>query len=193
LTQLAANVELPEAAPMAIGAPGLSDVDGNLALASGDIAAQYGDVMLNGAESAYAGAFAIESDTFLPQVDQEYRDGKLAAIDLEASRLQFSNRPADVEPLGVGTLDGGAIVAVSIDELETFSARTQLATLSVTGRAAALAGAAESPFGFESIYTDQLLFYVPTAEAGGQVQFLGYSAIMTSARTLDESEVTYDS
>ncbi|GGA73788.1 hypothetical protein GCM10011490_25860 [Pseudoclavibacter endophyticus] len=193
LTQLAANVELPEAAPMAIGAPGIADIDSSLAVASGDLASQYGDIVLHGAESPYAAAFAIESDTFLPQVDQSYRDSKLAEIDLAASRLEFANRPAAHEPLGVGTLDGGAIVAITIEEIETFSARTQLATLSVTGRAAALAGTGESPYGFESIYSDQLLFYVPSAEAGGQVQFLGYSAVMTSARTLDESEVTYDS
>lgn len=193
LVQLAANVQLPEAAPMSIGAPGLTDLAGTLAIAPDQLAAAYGDVMLNGDASANAATFAIENDTFLPQVGQSYRDQQLAAIDQNASRLEFSNQPAAHAPLGVGTLDGGAIVAVSVQEIEKFSARTQLATLSVTGRAAALAGASESPYGFERIYTDQLLFHVPSAEAGGQVQFLGYSQTMTSARPLDQTEVTYDS
>lgn len=190
ITQLVANATLPEAAPVAIGAPGLGDLAGTLVVAPEQLAADYGSLILEGDASAAAATFTPD-DPFIAQVGQAYRDAQLAAIDQQASRLEFANRPAAHAPLGVGTLDGGAIVAVSLEEIETFSARTQLATLSISGRAAALAGASSSPYGFERVYTDQLLFFVPPAATGGQVQFLGYSQTMTSARQLQQSEVTY--
>lgn len=190
LTQLLASVTLPAAAPIEIGATGLSQVAAKLLVAPEQLAAAYGDVVLAGDGSASAALFDAELDTFRLQIGQEYRDAQLAGIDQTASELVFSNRAGTEAPLGVSTLDGGAIVAVSLQEVERLAATSQLATIGVTGRAAALAGTTQSPYGFEKIYTDQLLFAVPPASAGGQVRLLGYAQALTEVRQLEQNEVT---
>jgi hypothetical protein len=83
-------------------------------------------------------------------------------------------------------LDDGAIIAVSITETETVSAANDRARITVSGATAALSGIETTEYGFERTYTDQLLFYVPSAETGGQVQFLGVSQALTSASELSE-------
>ena len=59
----------------------------------------------------------------------------------------------------------------------------------MAGRTAALAGTDTSEFGFERVYTDQVLFYIPPKATGGKVSFLGTSQAMTSARQLTKDEV----
>ena len=104
-------------------------------------------------------------------------------------KLDFGVRPGQQAPIGAATLDEGAIVAVTLEETERLSAKTELASISVNGSTAALAGTAQSRSGFDKVYTDQLLFYVPPASSDGQVRLIGYSQTLTSARQLDPSEV----
>jgi len=191
LVRLEANAALPQAAPVAIGAPGLDQLPKSLVIAPDQLAAAYGDIITNGDQSQYAAQFDPATDTLRNAIGQAYRDQQNAAIDQKSASIAFSNRPADVAPEGVTALDGGAIVAVSMEELETLKAKTQLATITITGATAALAGTGTSNLGFEKIYTDQLLFYVPTAESGGKIQLLGFSQALTSARPLQASEVTF--
>lgn len=190
LVQLVPTATLPEAAPTSIGGAPLDEAAAALAIAPDELAAAYGDVVLNGEASANAARFDLAADPLLPQIGDAYRQGQLGAIDQAASKITFANRPGAQSPAGVGTLDGGAIIAVSLEEVETIAATKRLATIGVTGATAALAGTGTSSTGFERVYTDQLLFYVPTAESGGQARLLGYAQTLTSARQLDASEVT---
>lgn len=189
LVNLVPNAELPSAAPSDIGAKPLSDVVQGLKMPPEQIAAAYGDVIANGEGSAQAGNFAIADDPLLPQIGQAYRKQQLAQLDADAVKLDFGVRPGQQAPIGAATLDEGAIVAVTLEETERLSAKTELASISVNGSTAALAGTAQSRSGFDKVYTDQLLFYVPPASSDGQVRLIGYSQTLTSARQLDPSEV----
>ncbi|MDO5051814.1 MAG: hypothetical protein Q4E05_02860 [Pseudoclavibacter sp.] len=185
------NVQMPQAAPVEIGSQGLSEVASQLVLPPEEIVPSYGDLVENGEASAANTLFSPENDSLREQIGPAYREGKLGEIDQAASKITFQIRAAqNAPPLGVATLDGGAIVAVTMEEVETLAATSSIATLSASGKTALLAGTGSSPYGFERIYSDQLLFYVPSAEAGGQIRFLGSSQQMVSGRQLDASEVS---
>lgn len=189
LVQLTPTAALPEAAPASIGAESLSQVGPGLEIAPDQLAAAYGDLVTNGDASPYAAQFDLAADPLLPQIGAAYRQQQLSGIDQAASTIAFSNRPGAQAPAGVAALNHGAIVAVSLEEVEKISAKTKLATIKVTGATAALAGTAQSSSGFEKIYADQLLFYVPPAGSGGQIRLLGYSQTLASARQLAANEV----
>ncbi|PPF37525.1 hypothetical protein [Pseudoclavibacter sp. AY1H1] len=190
IVQLTPDVTLPEAAPVEIGAPGIDGLAQPLVIAPEELAAAYADVISNGDGSQFAALFSPEGDSLRTQI-ADARATVSGEIDANAARIEFQTRASDDPPFGVQTLDGGAIIAVSIEEVEKLSARTQLATLSVQGRTAALAGASSSSLGFETLYTNQLMFYVPSEATGGAVQLLGYANTMTGARQLNANEVTY--
>ncbi|PPF46133.1 hypothetical protein C5B85_05710 [Pseudoclavibacter sp. AY1F1] len=190
IVQLTPDVTLPEAAPAEIGAPGIDGLEQPLVVAPEELAAAYADVISNGDGSQYAALFSPDGDSLRTQI-AEARATVSGEIDANAARIEFQTRASDDPPFGVQTLDGGAIVAVSIEEVEKLSARTQLATLSVQGRTAALAGASSSSLGFETLYTNQLMFYVPSEATGGAIQLLGFANTMTGARQLNANEVTY--
>ncbi|WP_424465936.1 hypothetical protein [Pseudoclavibacter helvolus] len=190
IVQLTPDVTLPEAAPAEIGAPGIDALEQPLVIAPDELAAAYADVITNGDGSQFAALFSPDGDSLRTQI-ADARATVSGEIDANAAKIEFQTRQTDDPPFGVQTLDGGAIIAVSIEEVEKLSARTQLATLSVQGRTAALAGASSSSLGFETLYTNQLLFYVPSEATGGAVQLLGFANTMTGARQLNANEVTY--
>ncbi|MGO2750032.1 MAG: hypothetical protein ACTIA6_08265 [Pseudoclavibacter sp.] len=190
IVQLTPDVTLPEAAPAEIGAPGIDGLEQPLVIAPEELAAAYADVISNGDGSQFAALFSPDGDSLRTQIS-DARATVSGEIDANAARIEFQTRQTDDPPFGVQTLDGGAIVAVSIEEVEKLSARTQLATLSVQGRTAALAGASSSSLGFETLYTNQLMFYVPSEATGGAIQLLGFANTMTGARQLNANEVTY--
>ncbi len=189
LVQLEPGVELPEAAPVEIGATPLSQLVDGLAHKPDQIAAEYADIISKGDKSEHAEKFAADNDSLRKQVNDAYRKSERDGVDAQVAKLDFSYSASDTKPVGVTTLDGGAIVAVSIRESERLSAVNDRSRISVAGRTAALAGKDNSEFGFERVYTDQLLFYIPSEKSGGKVMFLGASQAMTGARELTKDEV----
>lgn len=189
LVQFEPGVQLPDAAPVEIGATPLPELADGLAHNPDKIAAAYADIIAKGDKSEHAKNFAAEHDALRKQVNDDYRKSERDGLDAEVAKLDFSYAATDSEPVGVTALDGGAIVAVSIHETETLSAVNDRSRISVAGRTAALAGTDTSEFGFERVYTDQVLFYIPPKTSGGKVSFLGTSQAMTSARQLTQDEV----
>ncbi|SJM52141.1 hypothetical protein [Gulosibacter sp. 10] len=186
LTSLAPNVVLPEAAPVSVGAPSIANSDAELVMEPDQIAAAYADIIANGEDSEYADRFDAENDVFRTQVNDEYRSQLEEELDPEVVSISFAYAATDTAPIGITSIDGGAIVAVSITETETLEAANDRALITVSGRTAVLSGVETSDTGFERTYTDQLLFFVPSAEAGGAVQFLGVSQAMTDATELSD-------
>ncbi|KAB1642669.1 hypothetical protein [Gulosibacter chungangensis] len=187
LTELAAGVALPEAAPVSVGAPSIANLEGDLVLAPDQLAAAYADIIAKGDASEYAALFDPNNDALRSQVNDAYRDGLSEELDPEVISISFAYAATGTEPIGITSIDGGAIVAVSIAETETLEAANDRALITVAGRTAALSGVETSETGFVRTYTDQLLFYVPSAETGGTIQFLGVSQSMTDAKEIEES------
>ena len=188
LVQLSPGVSLPDAPPAEIGAGSLESVAANLAMSPDEVAAAYADIIAKGATSEFADKFSAENDTLREQVNQAYRDSEAAKLDPQVATLAFAYAASDTAATGVASLEGGAIIAVSITESEMLKAVSDRSRISVAGRTAALSGLSTSQYGFERVYTDQVLFYVPPASSGAKIQFLGASQAMTSARELTKEE-----
>lgn len=190
LVQLSPGVSLPDAPPAEIGAGSLESVAANLAMSPDEVGAAYADIIAKGATSEFADKFSAENDTLREQVNQAYRDAEAAKLDPQVATLAFAYAASDTAATGVASLEGGAIIAVSITESETLKAVSDRSRISVAGRTAALSGLSTSQYGFERVYTDQVLFYVPPASSGAKIQFLGASQAMTSARELTKEEAS---
>ncbi|MGO1545215.1 MAG: hypothetical protein ACTHXA_12850 [Gulosibacter sp.] len=188
LTELAAGVTLPEAAPVSVGAPSLANHEEPLVMPAEEIAAAYADVIANGDSSEFAAMFNPENDTLRSQVNDAYRESLAEELDPEVVTIDFAYAGTDTAPVGITSIDGGAIVSVSITETETLEAANDRALITVSGRTAVLSGVETSETGFVRTYTDQLLFYVPSEATGGPIQFLGVSQAMTDAQELTEEE-----
>lgn len=189
-TQLAPNATLPDAAPSSIGSSSLANLPGPLVIEPDKLAAAYADVIAQGDKSPHAGTFEAEGDSLRASVNDAYRKKESEAIDGNVAKLSFDYKASDTKPVGMVGLNDGAIVSVSIREIETLRAANDRARIKMTGLTAELAGVTETSTGFAREYTDQLLFYVPAKSDGGKVQFLGVSQAMTSARELEAQEVS---
>ena len=188
LVQLAPGVTLPEAPSAEIGSGSLDSVAGDLAIAPDELAAAYADLIAKGDASPNAQRFDAENDLLRDQVDQAYRDAETAKLDPQVATIEFAYAASTTPPIGIATLDGGAIVAVSITERETIRAVNDRSRITMAGRTKALAGVETSPYGFQRTYRDQVLFYVPTAASGDRITYLGSSQTMTEAKELTQEE-----
>lgn len=186
LTELAAGVALPEAAPVSVGAPSIANLEGPLVMEPDAIAAAYANIIAKGDASEFAAQFDATNDTLRAQVNDAYREGLSKELDPEVISVSFAYAATETAPVGITSIDGGAIVTVSITETETLKAANDRALITVSGRTAVLSGVETSETGFVRTYTDQLLFYVPSADTGGPIQFLGVSQTMTDAKELEK-------
>ncbi|MFD2674761.1 hypothetical protein [Gulosibacter bifidus] len=189
LTQMVADAKLPDAAPASIGSPSITELAEPLVIEPDAIAAAYADVIANGDKSAHAATFEAAGDSLRESVNEAYRKKESDAIDPAVAKMTFNYSATDTKPIGMVGLNGGAIVSVSIREVESLKAANDRARIKLSGMTADFSGVGETGTGFERTYTDQLLFYVPAKSEGGKVQFLGVSQAMTSARELKAEEV----
>lgn len=175
------NATIPESAPATIGAAFIPPDSPLMLVAPADLAAQYSDLVTNGAASAAASSFA-ESDPFRDLISAD-RQAKKDGLPATAS-IDFSATSAGTDPLGLSTISSGAIVAVSMTEGETVKPTETGAVVKLTGAVAAVVGLEETAKGAEVKYADQLLFYVPPADSDDKVVLLGFSQSLISAKEL---------
>ena len=177
------NAEVPEIAPATAGSA-LVQPDSKLLLIAPDkLALAYGDILINDTASQYAGLFDTTTDTLIPQVGKTYKDQKKAAV-AERASLEFTQNTGSGKPLALATLNSGAIVAVSLNEVETVKPTQAGATVNPEGQAKALSGQTASSTGIESTYGLELVFYVPPLGSDEKIRLLGYSQGLIAAKAL---------
>jgi len=182
------NTVLPQVAAATIGAP-LIPADSKLGLvAPNELAAAYGDLLLKGDSSEFAGLFIRESDSLIDQIGAEYKSKKKSEFRKDygtSGKLDFRNQPGAEEPIAFGTNDAGLLVTVEIIEIEKASPTEAGAAINPKGAARALFGKSQTTKGMETSYSVQLLFYVPPL--GGeltQVELLGYAQGIVGTKEL---------
>ena len=143
----------------------------------------YADLLLNGAESQYAGWFA-EGDPLNEAVGRAAKDAKRALPEYQLSDLTWTAEEDAQVPLMLVTNDGGALLATSFIERERMVPREEGVTLEPSGPTRALTGIETSESGIESDYQLQVLFAIPPASAGddARIQVMGYSQALVGAR-----------
>ena len=183
MVTLEPNATVPTVAPANVGSA-LVPPDSKLLLISPDqLSAAYGSVLTQGTDSPYYGLFDFTADTLVTQVGKDYKAQKAASVSEHAS-LEFSQNAGSGTPLGLATLDSGAIVTVSLNEIETVRPTQAGASVSPEGQAKILSGISTSTSGVESTYGMELAFYVPPLGSKDKIRLLGYTQGLISARGL---------
>ena len=183
IVTLEPNASVPTVASPEVGSALVQSDSKLLLIAPDQLAEAYGSVLLSGTESPYYGLFDFETDTLVTQVGKDYKDQKRSSVSERAS-LDFTQTPGSGEPLALATLDSGAIVTVSLNEVETVKPTQAGASVSPEGQAKILSGITSSTTGVESVYGIELAFYVPPLGSTEKIRLLGYTQGLISARGL---------
>jgi hypothetical protein len=181
--QLEPAARVPDVAPALIGAPAIAPDNKLLLLPPNKLAAAYADVLLQGAASPSVDLFEDEVDAFRAQFDASRAD-RQAALPTTAS-IEFGAAAGDGSTVALATNNSGSIVAVSVNETEIVKPINDGATVSPSGAASkALSGITSSAKGILNTYSDQLLFYVPTAGSSDRIILLGFAQGLTTSAEL---------
>ncbi|MDM4764343.1 hypothetical protein QT381_15175 [Galbitalea sp. SE-J8] len=145
------------------------------------LAAAYGDILINDSDSPWFASFDETSDSLRDSVGKAAKEKRRKALP-DTAKLTFSNAPGTGPVIVLATVQLGAIVAVDLDETETVKPVETGATVTAPNNVRALSGKSTSSTGLRAEYSDQLLFYVPPiTQTGGLVKLLGYASGMVSA------------
>lgn len=177
------NAQVPEVAPATTGSAIVSPDSKLLLLQPNQVALAYGDILLKGDASPYAGLFDGATDSLRTQIGLPYKDAKRAAVGDKAS-LEFTQQVGSGESISLATNDSGAIVLVNLNEIETIRPTETGATVNAEGQTKVLAGIASSKTGIESTYGIQLAFYVPPLGSTDKIRLLGFSQGLIAAKGL---------
>ena len=100
------------------------------------------------------------------------------------AKLTYQHILADVEPLGLATADGGAIVAVYMKDVTKIKPTKRNSGITVNELQQVALGAKGSLKGVVSTYGDMLLFYVPSVGQSAKVQLLGWQTGLLKVKSL---------
>lgn len=179
LITLEPDAYVPETAPAEVGSPVLAPDTKLLAIAPKDLALAYGDILLNGDASEYYGFFDLTNDTLVTQVGHDYKANKAASI-ADRATVSFAETKGTGKDVALATLDSGAVVAVTLDEVEQVSPIQTGAAVIPEGQQKALLGT-NATSGVRSVYTLQMVFYVPPIGSSQKIRLLGFTQGLTAA------------
>lgn len=188
MSSLEAATQMPDLAPVYVGAQQVPPDSSFLLMPPEQIAAAYSDVINKGADSEFYDQFEADGDQFRASVTAD-RENRLAAFNQTAAStgsLSFDSMPGAHEPLALATLESGAIVAVSVNEVDTVKPTNADAVikLDTNPTVRVLAGAEQSATGFTTTFSDQLFFYVPGLGSSEKIRLLGYSSEILDAKVI---------
>ncbi|UIN32062.1 glycosyl transferase [Microbacterium binotii] len=185
---LLGSVEMPDLAPAYIGASQVPPDSSFLTVAPDKLAEAYADVLNNGKDSTSIGLFDEQTDLFSQNVAanrQERRD-KFNETGASTGTIEFAAQAGSQTPLALATLESGAIVAVSVNEVDTVTPNSGDVVIKLTDNPTvqALTGVSESATGVSSTFADQLFFYVPAQGSSEKIRLLGYTSNILEAKVL---------
>jgi hypothetical protein len=179
------NVKVPNLAPASIGAAVVPPDSKLLKVQPNEIAAAYGDILLNGDKSKWVSSFDLTDDKLVAQVGASWKQQEQARLTQQfgnTSSLTFASRLGTGPVISMATNDSGAIVWVNPEEVQLHKVQEAGAQVIAGATTAALSGVAQSNTGIESVYGYQLAFYVPPAGSSEKVRLLGFAQGLISAR-----------
>lgn len=171
---------VPEVAPTELGASRLAPDNKLLAYTPEQLAAEYGDILMKGDESAFVEHFDDENDLLRSTFGAKYKTDRRA--ELNTATVEFTSAAGDEEPYAFATNDTGAIVAVDLREVETVRPAEAGAAINPKGAVKALSQKQTTTKGITAEYGMQVLFYVPALTADDQrVKVLGFTQGLVAA------------
>ena len=179
------KAKVPNLAPASIGSAVVPPDSKLLKLPPKELAAAYGDVLMNGDASTSAALFSPEGDTLRTQVGAEWKAQQKAELQQKfgaTSSLDFTSAVGAGPDIAMATNDSGAIVWVNLEETQTLRVVEAGAEVDAGPTSAALSGVASSKTGIASTYGYQLAFYVPPAGSSSKITLLGFAQGLVSAK-----------
>jgi hypothetical protein len=177
------GLDLPGVANASIGTNRVASDSGFYTMVPADLALAYGEILLKDTDAEFYDMFDAEGDTLRTAFGKEAKAARAAQIPSTA-QLTFDRAAGKGQIIVLGTNDRGAIVAVELAESETIKPIEVGAAVNAPPDVAALLGKGLSTKGITANYSDELLFYVPSAATGGKILLLGYSTGLISAAEL---------
>ena len=188
LSNLEAATQMPDLAPVYVGATQVPPDSSFLVMPPDQLAAAYADVINNGEASEFYEQFEAEGDQFRVSVaaDREQRLTEFNATAASTGILSFTSVPGAHPPLALATLESGAIVAINMNEVDTVAPTNADAVikLDTNPTVRTLAGAEQSATGFTTTFSDQLFFYVPGQGSSEKIRLLGYGSEILDAKVI---------
>lgn len=181
LVGLEAGAQIPRVAPATIGAARLAPDVKLLSLEPDKIAAAYAAILKSGDTASTAKYFDADGDTLRDKIGKPYKDAKAAKLPKTAS-IAYSSAVGSEPSIAFATNDAGAIVSVSLDEIETVKPTKAGAEVSPEGEVKSLSGVDKSTKGIVATYGVQLLFSVPPVGSDQKITLLGFSQALISAK-----------
>jgi hypothetical protein len=177
------DVTVPDLAPASIGAAVVPPDSKLLKMPPKDVAAAYGDILMNGDASKYNSLFQAKGDSLRTAVGVDYKAKAKANLSSTASLAYTNEVPAD-QTIAMATNNSGAIVWTALNEFETTKVVEAGAevTLTAGGAGEALLGASSSKTGVQMTYSYQLAFYVPPAGSTDPITLLGFAQGLTAVK-----------
>ena len=140
---------------------------------------RYGDLLINGDKSEFVSEF--DGDSLQTQIGAASKSKRSKKLGKTAKFIWKDSITEDL-PLAFATAEGGALVAVTLQEDEIVKPAIAGAAITATGAVKILAKVTSSMTGIEANYQYQLLFYVPALGSSEKIRLLGYSYALISAR-----------
>jgi hypothetical protein len=174
------GAEIPPVAYPTVGTFRLDADNALLAIPPSQLALAYADVLMQGEKSENFDLFEAEGDSLRVDVGVEAKRTRMKKIPSTA-KLSFENVLGKGDPIALTTNDEGALVAVSLNEIETIRVVEAGAAVNAPKSVKALLGKSLSTKGLVATYGDQLLFYVPKIGSDQKIVLLGYSQGLIAA------------
>ncbi|GAA4156797.1 hypothetical protein GCM10022286_07610 [Gryllotalpicola daejeonensis] len=178
-----AGAKIPNLAPADIGATSVPPDSKLLKVPTSQVAQDYADVIALGAKSKKYDEFDESPNSLIQNFGAQNKADLLKKFQKTAGKMTFADRPSADAPVSLATNNAGALVATTIEEVQTARTTDPLGTMSAPSKSgtAALTGKTSSHKGFETTYDFQLLLYVPPAESQEKIRLLGYTAAVTGS------------
>ncbi len=181
---LRGGITMPEAAPAEEGTARLASDIKTLVMMPQDVGPSYAAILAGGTGVEQAEFFDLEGDTLLERSGLAWVNQSAAAAQTAGQGITYSVSAAksDSRIISLSTGVGGALVATTIHE-------TRVEQPEEGGRwrptvppsLAALSGLEGQQDKLVSVVSHQLLFYVPSAIDGGEIELLGYTSDLIAA------------
>jgi hypothetical protein len=185
---LEASTPMPDLAPWYIGAVEPAADSPFLIMPPEDLASAYADIINKGEDSPHFDLFEEEGDQLRASIvaDRQRRLDSFNETAAKTGSFTFSSGPGQFAPLALATLESGAIVAVSVNEIDTVKPTDPGAVIKLPDNQTVktLAGADQSATGFTTTFSDQVFFYVPGQGSTEKIRLLGYSSDILNSKVI---------
>ncbi|MEI3845393.1 MULTISPECIES: glycosyl transferase [unclassified Microbacterium] len=189
VSEMQASAKLPDMAPAWLGAKLTPPDSPFLTVAPDKLGETFADVVDNGEKSAAYDQFDETSLAFVKAVNDSRASVTQDLIDAGAettSAAAFDAVAGDEEPVAISTIDSGAIVAVTVDDIQSVTPTQEGVDIRTAENSttAVLAGAATSATGFRTTYSMQLFFAVPAQGSTSPITLLAATQQLLSVEVI---------